>query len=132
MKIKFLSTGNSPDYYSFDGEIITAISGGQHEDFDLSVLEAGDKFEGVESVGLINKDGYDIPGSQIIRNAYRDSAGELHVVLCQAVGPGHWGETEEMDVSNYDPNTIQVPFKGHGAGRPWALTKQGQMEVPNG
>lgn len=134
MKITFLSTGNSPDYYSFDGEIITAYKDGQSESFDLSGFEEGDKFQGI---GETNEDGefqpvLGMPGSQVIRDAYRDSVSELHVTLCQAVGPGHWGESAEFDSADYDPDAIHVPFNENGAGKPWALVRLGKVNPITG
>lgn len=140
MKIKFIPTGNSPDYYNFSGEEIMAYKDDEQESFDLSDLEKGDKFEGVgkqteNEDGEINREPVlDMPGSQVIRDAHRDSDGELHITLCQAVGPGHWGESEEFDSNDYDPDTIYVEYnkyKKH-AGTPWALTRQGKTEVNNG
>jgi len=134
MKIKFLSTGNSPDYYGFEGEIVTAYKDGQADFFDLSGLAEGDEFEGI---GEKDADGelqpvLGMPGSQVIRDAYRDSASELHVTLCQAVGPGHWGETAETDSADYDPDAIQVPLNRHGVGKPWALTRLGKVNPITG
>ena len=124
MKVRIYSKGDGPDHYTIDGEIIIANKGGQSESFDLSVLEQGDKFQGVEPNTL------DFPGQHIVRDAYRDTEGELHVTLCQAVGPGNWSESAEFDASEYDPDAIQVPFLGESAGNAWALTQRGKMN-PN-
>jgi hypothetical protein len=97
MKFKLLATGQSPDHYTFDGETITAHQGGLQESVDLSALEQGDRFDGIEPEVLT------LPGSQIIRDAYRDEHGELHVTLCQAAGNGHWRESLEYDASEYVP-----------------------------
>ena len=96
MRVKFLGTGQSPDYYEFNGDVVTAHSGGQSESFDLSVLEHGDKFEGIEPAIL------DLPDLQIIRAAYRDEHGELHVTLTEkSPMRGHWRDSEWMDSSEY-------------------------------
>lgn len=124
MKIQFKSTVQSPSRYSFDGETITAHQGDKSESFDLSAIQTGDKFHGV------SVDTLDLSPAHIIRDVYRDDQGELHVTLCQAVGPGHWGESAEMDASEYDPDAIHVEFKGGGAGQPWARTRRGKVD-PN-
>ncbi len=124
MKILFKSTGQSPNHYSFNGETITANQGDVSESFDLSTIQAGDKFQGV------SVDTLDLNPTHIIRDAYRDSDGVLHVTLCQSVGPGNWGESQEFDASQYDPDAIHVEYKGGGAGQPWALTRRGKVD-PN-
>ena len=83
MKIIYTLRGtnyNDDIAYEFDGEIITAkyIKNGkvdaesstQTDTFDLSVIEEGDKFEGVET---------DLP-IDVIVDAYRED-GELYVKL---------------------------------------------------
>lgn len=122
MKLKFKATGNAPTHYSVQGDIITAHHSEQSEDFDLSGLEAGDKFEGVEP------DTLDLPGNQIIRDAYRDESGELHVTLCQQVGPGHWSESDWIDTADYDPDSVQAIYSDRPhAGKAWALTREGKQ-----
>ena len=96
MKLKFLATGQGPDRYEFDGDKITAHQGELSEVIDLTELEHGDKFEGAEPETLT------LPGSQIIRDAYRDEHGVLHVTLCQASPMlGHWRESEIIDSEDY-------------------------------
>lgn len=103
MKLHFLATGDAPERYSFDGDQITAHRNGQSESFDLSGLETGGEFLGV-SVDTLT-----LAAGHIIRDASRDSNGELHVTLCQAVGPNHWTEGEgEIDASNYNPSMPYV------------------------
>lgn len=102
MKLKFLATAQSPSYYSFDGEVLTAHVGNQQESVDLSELEHGDKFGGIEPEVLI------LPGSQIIRDAYRDEQGDLHLALCQASWSGRWQESEWIDVDEYHPANIYI------------------------
>lgn len=122
MKLVFISTNNSPDYYTFDGDAITAHYKGDSEAFDLSELETGGRFDGVEP------DKLSLRHRQIIRDAHRDDDGELHVTLCQAVGPGHWGRSEEIDVSKYDPDAIHVKYKDRKhSGVPWAKTRRGKV-----
>ena len=125
MKITVIPTGNAPTHYSFNGELITAYYDGETESFDLSVIPADGKFEGV------GVDTLDLPASQIIRDAYRDSAGELHVTLCQKVGSGHWESGLEIDSASYQPDKIQVVYntdKAH-AGTPTAVTSTGTQEL---
>lgn len=125
MKIKMLPVGNSPDYYKIVGEIITAHKGSQSESFDLSSVQEGDQFLGVEC------DTLELNGLHVIRNAYRDTQGILHVDLCQQVGPGHWETGVEFDSADYNPADINVVYredKPH-AGIPWALTIAGRIEV---
>ena len=123
MKITVIPTGNAPMFYSFNGDIITAHDNGVAENFDLSAMTEGDQFTGVDVESL------DLPGSQIIRKAERDAAGELHVTLCQRVGPGHWEASDEFDSSEYDPDAISVVYrldKPH-AGRAYAITRAGKV-----
>jgi len=126
MQIKFLATGNSPTCYSISSEVITAFYNEASESFDLSALETNGKFTGV------GVDTLSLNSQHIIRDAYRDDAGELHVTLCQAVGPGNWGESQEFDSSDYDPDVIHVEFKGAMAGTPWALTRRGKVNPETG
>lgn len=95
MKLKFLATGQAPDFYEFSGETITAHHGGVSESVDFSQLEHGDIFEGIEPESLT------LPASQIIRAAHRDEDGILHVTLCQKVGAGDWTESIWIDVSEF-------------------------------
>lgn len=107
MKLHFLATGNAPTAYSFDGDTITAKKNGQSEQFDLSGLQRGGKFLGVEVENLPLAPGH------IIRNAYRDSVGELHVTLCQAVGANDWAKQDgEIDAAQYNPSTCYVQLIG--------------------
>lgn len=125
MKIKVIPTGNAPTHYSFNGEVITAHYDGKAEHFGFSGLSAGDQFQGV---ALDTLEG--VAPSQVIRDAYRDEAGELHVTLCQKVGPGHWEAGEEIDSSQYDPDQIQVAYRADKphAGTPAVWTRAGKME----
>lgn len=109
MKIKFLATGNAPTHYSFNGDVATAHYGDQQEDFDLSGLQHGDRFQGV------SVDDLDLSPGHIIRAAERDSNGELHLTLCQKViaaqYPGkkaRWREGLEIDAESYDPDACYV------------------------
>ena len=125
MKITVIPTGNAPTHYTFSGEAITAHYDGVTEEFDLSVIPTDGKFTGV------GVDTLDLPASQIIRDSYRDSAGDLHVTLCQKVGSGHWESGSEIDVTTYEPTQVQVVYnatKAH-AGTPWAITSTGKREI---
>lgn len=102
MKLKLLATGDGPDHYSSNGEIITAHRNGQSESFDLSQLNTGDLFQG------ITVDTLTLNPNHIIRDAWRDSNNELHVKLCQPVGHGDWSESYWIDVENYDANKAYV------------------------
>lgn len=126
MKIKLLATGNAPEYYSISGETITAHRGAKSESFDLSAIETGGEFLG------ITVDTLPLNAAHILRGAYRDDLGELHVTLCQAVGPGRWSESPEIDADVYDPDAIHAEFKGAAAGKPWALTKLGKVNPKTG
>lgn len=108
MKLKFLATGNAPNYI-ISGETINGI--------DLSIVEHGGEFIGSEETRQAG-----------IRNAERDETGELWVTLCQQVGPGHWTEGEWLDAEDYDPNAIYVAKldKPH-AGKAWAKTGNGEV-----
>ena len=125
MKITVIPTGNAPTHYTFDGEVITAHYDGETESFDLSVIPADGKFEGVVV------DTLDLPASQIVRDAYRDSLNELHVTLCQKVGAGHWLTGPEIDSAQYNPAVSQVVYdasKAH-AGTPTVVTSTGTQEI---
>lgn len=98
MNIQFAATGDSPDYYTIEGEEINGI--------DLSPLDHGGRFGGN---GATRNAG--------IRDAYRDSDGILHVTLCQRViayqypgreGRSHWRAGPEIEATDYDPNQCYV------------------------
>ena len=125
MKIAVIPTGNAPTHYTFNGEVITAYYDGETESFDLSAIPADGKFT------CVGVDTLDLPASQIVRGAYRNSAGELHVTLCQKVGSGHWEAGTEIDAAAYQADKIQVVYnadKAH-AGTPWAITSTGKREI---
>lgn len=94
MNLKFLATGQSPDFYTMDGEVITAHYQGETQALDFSQLETGDEFEGLETE-------LPLPPQQIVRAAYRDDEGELHLTLCQASGNGDWTESQIIDATEY-------------------------------
>lgn len=95
MKIKFLATGQAPDYYEFEDEKV--IFNGQT--FDLSIIEEGDQFEGID---------HEI---QAIREVERID-GELYVTLCQQAPRGHWTGTDKyIDSKHYDPNVLYIREK---------------------
>ena len=123
MKIKFLATGNAPTHYSFAGETVTAHVNVISEDFDLSAISVGDK------VTSVSVDTLDLNSGHILRDAYRDESGELYITLCQRVGPGHWSESDWMDVSDYNSDAIQVNFDSTKdfSGQPWAQTQLGKV-----
>jgi hypothetical protein len=107
MKLHFLATGDAPERYSFSGDTITAEKNGVSEQFDLSALQHGDPWPGV----VVD----DLPLSprHIVRHAERDAQGELHVTLCQAVGPNNWIEQDGwIDAEQYDPNVCYVRVIG--------------------
>jgi len=122
MKITVLATGNAPTHYSFNGDVITAYYNGIAEDFDLSVIQPDNKFTG------LNVDSLNRRASQIIRGAYRDESGELHVTICQQVGSGHWEAGPETDAADYQPDKINVVLRGVSTGRLWAMTSIGKVE----
>jgi len=125
MKIITLPTGNAPDYYTFNGETVTAHKNGQSESFDLSAIQHGDHFQGVEP------DTLDMNGAHIMRNVVRDESGEIHLNICQQVGPGHWLTGSEIDVSEYNKDQIHVAYnseKSH-AGNAWVITARGKVWV---
>ena len=97
MKITVIPTCTPVTHYAFNGETITAFCKGEQEDFDLSSLVASSQFQSVVV------DTLDTSPSQIIRAAYRDESGELHVTLCQGVGSGHWEASDEIDSESYNP-----------------------------
>ena len=121
MKITVIPTGNAPTHYSFNGETVTSHHDDATEDFDLSVVPADGQFTGA------NVDNLELPASQIIRDAYRDSAGELHVTLCQGVGSGHWEASDVIDSASYNPDTVYVKLNQEKAfsGTPKVTTREG-------
>jgi len=124
MKITVLPTGNAPSHYSFDGDIITAYYDGLTEDFDLSVIQSGAEFT---SVGV---DTLKLPARQVIRDAYRDESGELHVTICQNAMSGDWEAGPEIDAADYQPDKINVVLREDkpSTGKPWAMTSIGKVE----
>lgn len=119
MKLKVLATGMAPDYYTVNGEVITAHLNGVSEEYDLTTFPEDGVFQGAEQISGVNA----------IRNVTREE-GILKVTLCQQVGPGHWTESEWMDGADYDPDSIHVKrdtSKTH-SGKAWAKTRQGQVE----
>lgn len=120
MKLNILATGQSPDFYTISGEVITAHHDGVSEEYDFSQMPDGAKFQGADPVN----------GVPAIRNAERVN-GVLTVTLCQQVGPGHWSESGEFDSNEYDPDAIHVkqdtskPFSG----KAWVKTRQGKVEA---
>ena len=123
MKITVIPTGTLVTHYAFSGETITAFCKGEQEDLDLSSLVASAQFQSVVV------DRLDTSSSQIIREAYRDDAGELHVTLCQGVGSGHWEDSDVLDSANYNPDTVYVKLNQDKAfsGTPKAFTRQGAV-----
>ena len=120
MKINILAVGQAPDYYAFNGEVVTAHHDGVTETYDLSAFPGGGFFHGAD---LVN-------GVPAIRNVTR-TGGVLHVTLCQQVGPGHWSESGEFDAVLYNPDDIHVKQDGSKAfsGKAWAKTRKGRTEV---
>jgi len=117
-QLNILATGQSPDYYTIAGEVITAYHGGQTEVYDLSGFPEGGQFTSADPVN----------GVPAIRHVER-TGGVLKVQLCQQVGPGHWSESGWIDATAYDPDAIHVKrdtTKAH-AGRAWAKTRQGKV-----
>lgn len=101
MKIKFLATGNAPDLYRFEGEVIKSFYGGKNNAFDLSVLRDGDEFLGIKS-------DLDLLPPLIIRNARRVD-GTLYVTLCQKSPKGDWRDAGEwINADEYDPNKMYI------------------------
>jgi len=123
MKITVIPTGTPVTHYAFNGEVITVYYDGETESFDLSVIPADGEFKGVLA------DTVNLPSSQILRDAYRNSAGELHVTLCQKVGAGHWEASDELDSESYNPDTVYVKLNQEKAfsGTPKVTTRQGAM-----
>jgi hypothetical protein len=104
MKITVLPTGNAPEFYTFAGEVVTAHYKGESESFDLSPLETGGLYNGVEV------DTLDLGAGHILRDVYRDEFGELHFKICQKVGAGHWLTGTEFDTAAYNPEAIYAVY----------------------
>ena len=123
MKITVIPTSTPVTHYAFNGETITAFCKGEQEDFDLSSLVASADFQSVVV------DTLDTSPSQIIREAYRDDAGELHVTLCQGVGSGHWEASGALKSASYDPDTVYVKLNQEKvfSGTAKAFTRQGAV-----
>ena len=123
MKITVIPTATLVTHYAFNGEITTAFCKGEQEDFDLSSLVASAEFQSVVV------DTLDTSPSQIIREAYRDESGELHVTLCQGVGSGHWEASDVIDSESYNSDTVYVKLNPEKefSGTPKVTTRQGAM-----
>jgi hypothetical protein len=123
MKLTMIPTATPVTHYAFSGEVITAFCKGEQEDFDLSSLVASAEFQS------ISVDTLDTSPSQIIRAAYRDEAGELHVTLCQKAGSGHWEASDVLDSASYNPDTVYVKLNQEKefSGTPKVTTRQGAM-----
>lgn len=92
MKIKFLATSQAPKKYVFEDEKV--IIGGV--EYDFSVLEEGDIFDGLEGE------------ASTIREAERID-GVLHLTLCQEAPVGHWrGIDKYIDAKDYDPEKLYI------------------------
>ncbi len=116
-QLNVLATGQSPDYYTVNGEVITAHHGGVSEVYDLTAFPEDGVFQGATPVN----------GVPAIRNVTREN-GELNVTLCQQVGPGHWTESGWFDIAEYHPDKVHVQLTPHDsfAGRAWAKTREGK------
>jgi hypothetical protein len=123
MKITVIPTSTPVTHYAFSGETITAFCKGEQEDFDLSSLVASAEFQSVVV------DTLDTSPSQVIRKAYRDESGELHVTLCQGVGSGHWEASDVLDSASYNPDTVYVKLNQDKefSGTPKSFTRQGAL-----
>lgn len=102
MKIKFLATGDSPEWYDFDGEKVTAHYKDKSETFDFSNFEEGDEIDHVESETIL-----DIPFFQVVRSAERIE-GVLSITLTQKAGKGHWRESGWIDADEYSPGKTYI------------------------
>lgn len=116
MQIKFIASQQNgvPDFYSFDGDIVTAYFKGQKESFDLSDLQHGDVWQNPdpENDVVIQPEVLPISGSLIIRHAERDAQGGLHVTLAQRCPMnGHWREGGWLDSNDYAPGNVYVEFR---------------------
>lgn len=95
MQIKFLATGEAPDYYEFEDEKVIF----NNQTFDLSAIEEGDQFQGIEA------------DMNAIREVERID-GELYVMLCQKAPRGHWtGIDEYIDSKDYDSQKLYIREK---------------------
>lgn len=110
MIITLLPWPHGPDYYDFDGEIITAIHNGVSDSYDLTEI--------LEGATLDYSDPVD--GVPAIHGATRIN-GELHVTLMQRViasqYPGrkaHWRTGESIDSIDYDPDACYGVPTGMG------------------
>jgi len=123
MKITVIPTGTPVTHYAFEGETITAFVNGEQEDFNLSSLVASAEFQSISVDTLATSP------SQIIRKAYRDESGELHVTLLQGVGSGHWEASDVLDSASYNPDTVYVKLNQEKAfsGTPKVTTRQGAV-----
>ena len=109
MKIKFRATAMAPKY-SIKKESVNGIN--------LSPLGTDDKFIGNDETK-----------SGGIYYAERDANGELWVTLKQAVGAGHWGESDWINSENYDSDVIYVVYKNIShSGTPYAVTSRGKID----
>lgn len=105
MKVKFAATFNAPDYYEFNGKVVTAFYKGKSESIDLSGLEYGDKVYGIVFENLTP-----LRTSHILRSVYVDQSGELFVELAQKCPQieGHWWESDWIDSFDYDKDKLYI------------------------
>lgn len=108
MKIKMTGWGKAPDYYTFDGEIVTAHVGSISKSYDLNAFPEGGVFQGADRVN----------GVDAIQGAERID-GELYVTLRQRVVAGqypnkcaHWRGLDWIDAADYDPEKCYVTPTG--------------------
>ena len=138
MKIRFTPQIDGPEYYDLDNnDIITAYKDNISENYDLSSLEYGGELLGIKSDVIDVHQKYESEDGKIetvdftryfvIRDAHRDELNELYVTLCQVVKPDHWGASDWIDSSEYDPNKVYVDYRGSNYSTAWVLTKNGKV-----
>ena len=117
MKIKFIPTEKAPDNYSINETdvVITASYDGDSEDFDLSIMEEGDVFGDVLADVLENEihgcqpQILNIAGEYVIRDSWRDSEGDLRILLCQEMlFAADWNSSDWIDAEAYDSAILYI------------------------
>lgn len=107
-QLKFLAFGCAPDFYTIDGEVVTAHHGEVTKSYDLSDFPENGAFQSAEPI-------IDVPA---VLNVERID-GELHVTLLQQVIAGqypgmsaNWRGQRVISASEYDPDKCYVTPTG--------------------
>jgi hypothetical protein len=94
MKIRFLATPQSPDYYTFGDKTVIAHYNGQTETIDLTSFDEGAQFNSIEF------DNLPLNYMFVMQNVKKEN-NELFVTLCQKCESGNWTKSDWINSSDY-------------------------------